>query len=179
MIELAGGDDALGKKQSDSVRVSWNDIAAWAPEVLVVSPCGFATEKAVEQAHRLLQQPGWSDLPAVRNGRVFAVNANAYFSRPGPRVIDGVELLAHLLHPAWCAWNGPADAYQPVSTGSVQAPGVRLKQCPRCGARFPCGADAGPGKCWCDSFPVLSPPIPDFDCLCPECLAKALDAKKQ
>ena len=115
MVEMAGGKDALGRNGADSVRTAWADIAAWAPEILIVSPCGFGTEQAVEQARQLLQQPGWSDLLAVRNDQVFAVNANAYFARPGPRVIDGVELLAHLFHPDLCAWDGPANAFQRVS----------------------------------------------------------------
>lgn len=114
MVELAGGHDALGRKGVDSVRIAWVDIAAWAPEILIISPCGFGTERAVEQARQLLQQPGWSDLPAVRNDQVFAVNANAYFARPGPRVVDGVELLAHLFHPEFCGWDGPANAFQCV-----------------------------------------------------------------
>jgi iron complex transport system substrate-binding protein len=115
MIELAGGEDGLGCRGKDSVRISWEDIVAWAPEVLIVSPCGFGTEKAVEQAKRLLQQPGWSDLPAIRDGRVYAVDANAYFSRPGPRVVDGVELLAHLIHPEIFDWNGPRGAFEKIS----------------------------------------------------------------
>jgi iron complex transport system substrate-binding protein len=115
MVELAGGEDALGRKGADSVRMTWADIQAWSPEILIVSPCGFDAEKAAEQANRLLQQPGWSELPAVRNGQVFAVDANAYFARPGPRVVDGVELLAHLFHPELCEWRGPANAFQRVS----------------------------------------------------------------
>ena len=115
MIELAGGQDALGRKGVDSVRMQWSEIAKWSPEILVVSPCGFSLEKAVEQAKQLLQKPGWSDLPAVRNGQVFAVNANAYFARPGPRVVRGVELLAHLFHPDLCTWDGPDNAFQRVT----------------------------------------------------------------
>jgi iron complex transport system substrate-binding protein len=99
MVELAGGEDVLGRKGADSVRISWADIAASSPEILIVSPCGFGLEEAAEQAKHLLQQPGWNDLPAALNDRVFAVDANAYFARPGPRVVDGVELLAHLIHP--------------------------------------------------------------------------------
>lgn len=114
MVELAGGQDALGRKGADSVRTSWDEIAQWSPEVLVVSPCGFGLEKAVAQTKQLLQKPGWSDLPAVRNNCVFAVNANAYFARPGPRVVDGVELLAHLFHPDLCGWDGPVDAFERV-----------------------------------------------------------------
>ena len=91
MVELAGGENALGRKGADSVRISWTDIAALSPEILIVSPCGFGVEEAAHQAKQLLQQPGWNDLPAALNDRAFAVNANAYFARPGPRVVDGVE----------------------------------------------------------------------------------------
>src|SRR6516162_11691973 len=114
MVELAGGEDALGRKDTDSVRISWTDIAALSPEILIVSPCGFGLDEAVEQAKQLLQQPGWNDLPAVLNDRVFAVNANAYFSRPGPRVVDSVELLAHLIHPDVCDWRGSRNAFQQI-----------------------------------------------------------------
>jgi iron complex transport system substrate-binding protein len=114
MVEIAGGEDALGRKGLDSIRIPWSEIASWSPEILIVSPCGFGTEKAVELTKPLLGQPGWSELPAVRHQRVFAVDANAYFARPGPRVVDGVELLAHLIHPEICAWNGPTYAFSPV-----------------------------------------------------------------
>jgi iron complex transport system substrate-binding protein len=114
MVEIAGGQDGLGRKGADSVRMQWNEIAAWSPEIVVVAPCGFGLEKAVEQTKQLLQIPGWSDLPAVQNGQVFAVDANAYFARPGPRVVKGVELLAHLFHPEICGWDGPDDAFQRV-----------------------------------------------------------------
>ena len=114
MVELAGGEDGLGRKGKDSVRVSWPDIERWSPEILIISPCGFDTEKAAGQAEQLLRQPGWANLPAVRNNNVFAVNANAYFAKPGPRVIDGVELLAHLIHPELFHWNGPPEAFKKV-----------------------------------------------------------------
>src|SRR4029077_5944550 len=104
MVELAGGEDALGRKGADSVQISWTDIAGLSPEILVVSPCGFGVEEAAEQAKQLLQKPGWNDFPAVLNDRVFAVDANAYFSRPGPRVVDGVELLATLFHSDLWVW---------------------------------------------------------------------------
>lgn len=114
MVQLAGGEDALGCKKRDSVRTPWADIAAWSPEILIVSPCGFGVDKAAEQAELLLRQPGWSDLPAVRDNRVYAVNANAYFARPGPRVVEGVEFLAHLFHPELFNWNGSADAFRAI-----------------------------------------------------------------
>lgn len=115
MVEIAGGIDGLARKGTDSVRISWDDVRKWAPEVLVLSPCGFHTAQAVEQVPRLRSLPGWAEIPAVRDGRVFCVDANSYFARPGPRVVEGTELLAHLIHPELFGWNGPADAFQPVS----------------------------------------------------------------
>jgi iron complex transport system substrate-binding protein len=112
MVELAGGEDALSRRGTDSVRIPWDAVVKWAPEVLVIMPCGFPLAKAVEQVPQLFAHPGWADLPAVRNGRVFAVNANAYFARPGPRLVDGTELLAHLFHPELTGWNGPDDAFK-------------------------------------------------------------------
>jgi iron complex transport system substrate-binding protein len=111
MVELAGGVDTLGRRGTDSVRVSWNEVVAWAPEVLVVMPCGYGLDRAMSQVPQLFEEPGWSDLPAVRDGRVYAVDANAYFARPGPRVIDGIELLAHLFHPEHFDWTGAAGAF--------------------------------------------------------------------
>jgi iron complex transport system substrate-binding protein len=121
MVELAGGQDALGRKGADSVRISWTDIAGLSPEILVVSPCGFGVEEAAEQAKQLLQKPGWNDFPAVLNDRVFAVDANAYFSRPGPRVVDGVELLAHLIHPELCDWHGSQNAFRQIHFSDIHS----------------------------------------------------------
>jgi iron complex transport system substrate-binding protein len=99
MIELAGGFDALGQKGGDSVRVPKQDVLQWAPEVVVISPCGAHLDSAAQQGSAFLRDPYWSTLPAVQAGDVFAVDASSYFARPGPRVLDGVEILAHLLHP--------------------------------------------------------------------------------
>ena len=112
MVRVAGGIDAISREGKDSVRIPWEDVAEWAPEVLIITPCGFNLEQVIEQSHRLVNHFGWLDLPAVRQGRVYAVDANSYFARPGPRVVDGTELLAHLIHPELFAWNGPASAYR-------------------------------------------------------------------
>jgi iron complex transport system substrate-binding protein len=122
MVRIAGGIDELGRERADSVRISWNDVLQWAPEILIVMPCGCGLEKAAEEARRLCSNPGWSSLPAVRESRVYAVDANSYFARPGPRVVEGTELLAHLLHPTAFGWSGPSDAfrrleYQPTPDG--------------------------------------------------------------
>jgi iron complex transport system substrate-binding protein len=112
MVRIAGGIDRLGREGTDSVRIEWKDVLQWKPEVLIVMPCGFGLEKAAEQARQLSTCPGWADLPAVRNSRVYAVDANSYFARPGPRVVEGTELLAHLLHPDLSEWKGPAGAFR-------------------------------------------------------------------
>lgn len=98
-VAIAGGDDALGAPGERSREVAWDDVRATDPEVLVCMPCGFDAARGASDAARLRSEAGWSELRAVRSGRAFAVDGNAYFSRPGPRVVDGVELLASLLHP--------------------------------------------------------------------------------
>ncbi len=112
MVHIAGGVDHLSRPGSDSVRVSWDEVLELDPEVLVITPCGYDLPGVIEESQRLLQYPSWSNLAAVRNNQVFAVDANSYFARPGPRVVDGTELLAHLIHPNVFTWEGPAKAYQ-------------------------------------------------------------------
>jgi iron complex transport system substrate-binding protein len=112
LVELAGGVEGLGQKGSNSVRVPWARIVEYAPEVLILAPCGFNLEEVLHQAHLLTNFPGWQRLPAIEQGRVHAVDANSYFARPGPRVVEGIELLAHIIHPDQFAWHGPPNAYR-------------------------------------------------------------------
>jgi len=99
MVEAAGGADVLAVPGKASARIEWRDVATAAPEVVVLMPCGFGVDRAVADSKILSDLPGWRDLPAVRRDAVFAVDASSYFSRPGPRLVDGVEILAHVLHP--------------------------------------------------------------------------------
>jgi iron complex transport system substrate-binding protein len=94
LIEYAGGEDVLGFAGEHSEERSWDDVRAAQPDVLIVMPCGFDADLAYREAemHR-------DELAAVGAGEVVAVDAAAYFSRPGPRIVDGLELLAHILHP--------------------------------------------------------------------------------
>lgn len=96
MISLAGGNDPLGRPGEDSVRMTWDDVASAEPEMIIVSPCGYRLERAIELAR---------ELPRISDAAVYAVDANAYFARPGPRVVEGVELLAHLFHPDLVPWS--------------------------------------------------------------------------
>jgi iron complex transport system substrate-binding protein len=115
MVRIAGGIDKLGREGADSVRILWKDVLQWSPEVLIIMPCGYDLEEAAVRAQQLSTYPGWADLPAVRNNRVYAVDANSYFARPGPRVVQGTELLAHLLHPDLFQWTGRADAFRSLA----------------------------------------------------------------
>jgi iron complex transport system substrate-binding protein len=114
MIALAGGVDPLARPAGESVRVSWDDVVASKPEVVIVAPCGFGIADAMNQLPLLAMRPEWASLPAVQNGQVFVVDANAYFARPGPRLVDGIELLAHVLHPELADWSGTPNAFERV-----------------------------------------------------------------
>jgi iron complex transport system substrate-binding protein len=94
MIELAGGQPVLGCPRTPSVRVTWEQIAAEEPEVVVFMPCGYDVEAASAEGLPLLDRP---ELASAQS--VFAVDASSFFSRPGPRLVDGVEILAAALHP--------------------------------------------------------------------------------
>lgn len=99
LVELAGGVDTIGRKGKPSIQIEWERVRDFAPEVLVISCCGFSAERAAEDLPLLQRLPGYADLPAVRAGRVHIVDGAAYFSRPGPRLVDSLEILARLVHP--------------------------------------------------------------------------------
>lgn len=104
MIELAGGEDVLGLPGERSEVVTWDAVAGARPQVVVVMPCGYDAPRAREEARTYLRE-----LAGLGAERIVAVNASAYFSRPGPRLIDGIELLGHILHPQRLP-DPPADA---------------------------------------------------------------------
>lgn len=99
MVEIAGGRDVLGSIGKRSERVEWAHIADAAPETIVFMPCGYFLDDTIEQAEGLYDIDALASTPAARAGSVFAVDASSYFSRPGPRVVDGIEILAWILHP--------------------------------------------------------------------------------
>ena len=112
MVELAGGEDVLGLPGERSRVVEPEEVAAAAPEVVVVMPCGYDAERSAEEAHT------YADLLAGLGAeRAMAVDASAYFSRPGPRLVDGVELLAHVIHPGRFGAAPPASRAVPLDLG--------------------------------------------------------------
>ncbi len=123
MVRLAGGEDVFAAPGERSRRLTWETVFEAAPDVLVLMPCGFDAERAAHEARTLPDLPEWSELPAVENGHVWAVDANSYFSRPAPRLVDGVEVLGHILHPE--AFDGcmeRPDALR-IVTSKPEAPG--------------------------------------------------------
>jgi iron complex transport system substrate-binding protein len=123
LVKIAGGVDELGKERGESVRVPWDQIVEWAPEVLIIMPCGFNLQQTMKQIWdvfgRQIRMP-FFDLPAVRNNRVYAVDANSYFARPGPRVVEGAELLARIIHPELFESPPSANDFQQVDVGLLR-----------------------------------------------------------
>ncbi len=98
-VALGGGDAAFGRAGQKSVTTTAEEIRAYAPEVVVLIPCGYYKEDTLRALGSARLPEGWTGLPAVRSGEVWAVDATSYFSRPGPRVVEGAEILARILHP--------------------------------------------------------------------------------
>jgi iron complex transport system substrate-binding protein len=99
LVRIAGGTEGVGREGERSRTISWNEIVRFDPEFLVVACCGFTVERTMQDIPILRQFPGFDRLTCVRNGQVFVVDGNSYFSRPGPRLVDSLELLAHTLLP--------------------------------------------------------------------------------
>ncbi len=99
MVELAGGTDALATKHEPSARISMETLMETAPDVMVLMPCGFDERRTLREWEPLSDLPEWRAIPAVANGQVFAVDGSKFFNRPGPRLVDGLEILARLIHP--------------------------------------------------------------------------------
>jgi iron complex transport system substrate-binding protein len=99
LVEIAGGRDDLAALDRPSCRIEWNRVLEFRPEVLVLTCCGFGLERALEEGNILARFEGVLELPAAESGRIFATDGSSYFSRPGPRIVDSLEILAHLIHP--------------------------------------------------------------------------------
>lgn len=104
MVRMAGGDDVLGLAGQHSHWISWDDVAAADPDVIALVPCGFTLDRVVAEAASAAVRPHLDSLRAVRDGRAWAVDGHHLFNRPGPRLIDSLELLAELLHPGQFAF---------------------------------------------------------------------------
>ena len=99
LVSIAGGTPILAEAGKHSPYVNWNDISVQDPDILIIMPCGFPIERTLKEIHLLLQLPGFGELKAVKNNRVYIADGNQYFNRPGPRIVDSIEILAEIIHP--------------------------------------------------------------------------------
>jgi iron complex transport system substrate-binding protein len=118
-VALAGGDHAFGRAGEKSLTTTAEAILEYAPEVIVLAPCGYYKEDVLAALETASLPRGWHELPAVREGRVWAVDATSYFSRPGPRVVEGAEILSRLLHPEIFG--------EPEESQAVRVPAERMR----------------------------------------------------
>jgi iron complex transport system substrate-binding protein len=121
LVHLAGGEEVLGRAGVPSRTLTWEEVAAARPEVVFVACCGFSVERTLEDLDLLAAHPVWSSLPAVRQGQVYVTDGSHYFSRPGPRLVESLEILAHALHPALHPRPAvePAIAHRPKHQGAA------------------------------------------------------------
>jgi iron complex transport system substrate-binding protein len=111
LVTLAGGFDPLGRKGEPSFKIEWQSVLDAKPDVILLMPCGFDVRRAVKESTPLRNLNGWNDLPAVKTGNVYALNGSAYFSRPGPRLVNGLEILARIIRPEQAGWSAaPTEA---------------------------------------------------------------------
>jgi iron complex transport system substrate-binding protein len=100
LVEMAGGHDPLGRKHQPSTQIDWQQVLEVRPEIIVLALCGYDIDRARLDYELLRRFPGFGSIPAARNRQVYVVNASAYFARPGPRIVDSLEILAGILHPS-------------------------------------------------------------------------------
>ena len=99
LVEMAGGINLLGEPDKRSGYLPWTELVMADPDVIVISPCGFDLARTEQQMYWLTERPEWSRLRAVQNGRVYLADGNQYFNRPGPRLVETLQILAEILHP--------------------------------------------------------------------------------
>ena len=99
MVELAGGENCFGSKDAGSGPMEWSEMVASQPDVIIFMPCGFEVKRALQDVALLAANDAWASLPAVQNQRVYVIDASAYTSRSGPRLVTGLEIMAEMMHP--------------------------------------------------------------------------------
>jgi len=112
MIRLVGGRDELGREGEFSYEITWDDVAKYDPDIIIVMPCSFGLKEVLAETALLGQHAEWTRLRAVRTGRVYAVDAARYFSRHGPRIVDGLAMLGEMIHPELFPRHAAAGAWR-------------------------------------------------------------------
>jgi len=106
---MAGGVNGFGSKETGSFRLDWDAVVESQPEMIILMLCGYTAQRALEDLPILAAKPGWDDLPAGRHNQISAIDAGAYTSRSGPRLVQGLEIIAEILHPELFSGCIPAD----------------------------------------------------------------------
>ncbi|RCH55533.1 cobalamin-binding protein [Mucilaginibacter hurinus] len=111
LVSIAGGHSILAEEGKHSPYIDWTDIRLQDPDIIVVMPCGFSIERTIKEMDILLQQPGFAELKAVKNNRLYIADGNQYFNRPGPRIVDSVEILAEIINPKQFIFGYEGDGW--------------------------------------------------------------------
>lgn len=111
LVSIAGGTPILAQAGKHSPYVSWDAIRESDPEIILLMPCGCSIGRTMREINILLEQPGFADLKAVKNNRVYIADGNQYFNRPGPRIVDSVEILAEIIHPKQFAFGYEGEGW--------------------------------------------------------------------
>ncbi len=118
LVDMAGGTNVFGQAGEHAPGLAWEALVAADPEFIVVLPCGFDLKKTREEMPALASRPGWHDLKAVRSGHVYLTDGNQYFNRPGPRLVESLEILAEILHPEACDFGHRRRGWERWQAGS-------------------------------------------------------------
>ena len=111
LVGFAGGRNVMSVSGTDSKFCSWDEIKKTNPDIIIMMPCGFGIKRTFEDIHYLQNRKGWQELKAVKENKVFVVDGNQYFNRPGPRLVDSAEILAEVIHPEYFERKYPEDAW--------------------------------------------------------------------
>jgi len=111
LVSIAGGTSVLTEAGKHSPFVQWVDIQLQDPEIIIVMPCGFSIERTMKEMDLLLQLPSFADLQAIKNNRLYITDGNQYFNRPGPRIVDSIEILAEIIHPKQFIFGYEGDGW--------------------------------------------------------------------
>jgi len=111
LVGLAGGKNVMSVSGTDSNFCSWDEIKQTNPDIIIMMPCGFGIKRTLDDIHYLQNRKGWQELKAVKENKVFVVDGNQYFNRPGPRLVDSAEIMAEVIHPEYFERKYPEDAW--------------------------------------------------------------------
>jgi iron complex transport system substrate-binding protein len=116
LIARAGGREVIGRPGERSRRLTWEEVARALPEVIIIAACGFSIERTEAELASLATQPGWRNTPAFSDGRIYVTDGSAYFSRPGPRLLDSLQIAAEVIHPDAFPGFAPLGSWRVVPT---------------------------------------------------------------